>query len=149
MCVIPLAINHSYKEAKGINESTRVYEKAIMRLYDYIEQQNCGFIVGDEITTYYCGMALDTRRYQHQNSLVTGGWFYNSPMMNNAVEAYKQKYADNMKCIIFSDVPGFDQSYVLDILHEKYDVDLKLTDTLYSEELGLNYEIYQLLGAMK
>ncbi len=149
VCVIPLAVNHSYKEAKGINESTRVYEKAIMKLYDYIEQQNCGFIVGDEITTYYCGMALDTRRYQHQNSLVTGGWFYNSPMMNEAVETYKQKYADNMKCIIFSDVPGFDQSYVFDILHEKYGVDLELTDTLHLEELGLNYEIYQLSGAMK
>lgn len=144
LCVLPLAINHSYKEAESINESTRVYEKAILKLYDYIEQQNCGFLVGDEITTYYCGTALDTRRYQHQNSLVTGGWFYNSPMMNEAVEVYKQKYADNMKCIIFSDVPGFDQSYVLDILHEKYGVNLELTDKLYLEELGLNYEIYQL-----
>ena len=70
-------------------------------------------------------------------------------MMNDAVEAYKEKYSDNMYCIIFKDVPGFDHTYVLEILPKKYDVTLEFSDTLYLEELGLNYEVYRLNGSVK
>lgn len=147
--VMSLAISRSYIEAKQVNSSIKDYETAIMNIFDYMEQKEGGFIVCDEVTTYYMGTALDTQRYQRQNSLVAGGWFYNSPMMNAAITRYKEEYSDNMYCIVFKDVPGFDHSFVLELLPKKYDVVLKLEDTLYLEALGLSYEVYKLEGSVR
>lgn len=143
-----VAAGRSSLEAYKANTWIVEYEKAIMKLFDYMEEKEAGFIVCDEVTTYYMGTALHTKRYKTQNSLVAGGWFYNSPMMNDAVQDYKEKYADNMYCIVFKDVPGFDHSYVLELLPKKYDVTLELADTLYLEELGLSYEVYRLNGSL-
>ena len=147
--VMSFAISRSYIEAKQVNISIKDYETAIMNIFDYIEEKEGGFIVCDEVTTYYMGTALDTKRYQRQNSLVAGGWFYNSPMMNEAITKYKDEYSDNMYCIVFKDVPGFDHGFVLELLPKKYDVALKLEDTLYLEALGLSYEVYKLEGSMR
>ena len=147
--ILPLAISSSYKEAKINNELNKNYEAAIKKLFDYMEEKEGGFVVCNEVTTYSRGTALDAKRYQGQNSLVAGGWFYYSPMMNDAIENYKQKYSDNMYCVVFKDVPGFDHSYVLEILAQKYNVTLELEDTLHLEELKLSYEVYKLEGGMR
>lgn len=147
--VMSLAISRSYIEAKQVNISIKDYETAIMNIFDYMEEKKGGFIVCDEVTTYYMGTALDTGRYKRQNSLVAGGWFYNSPMMNEAITKYKEEYSDNMYCIVFKDVPGFDHSFVLELLPKKYDVTLKLENTLYLKELGLSYEVYKLEGSVR
>ena len=147
--VMSLAISRSYIEAKQVNISIKDYETAIMNIFDYMEEKEGGFIVCDEVTTYYMGTALDTGRYKRQNSLVAGGWFYNSPMMNEAITKYKEEYSDNMYCIVFKDVPGFDHSFVLELLPKKYDVTLKLENTLYLKELGLSYEVYKLEGSVR
>ena len=146
--VMSLAISRSYMEAERVNDSIRDYETAIINIFDYMEEKEGGFIVCDEVTTYYTGTALDTKRYQKQNSLVAGGWFYNSPMMNEAIVKYKERYSDNMYCIVFKEVPGFDHSFVLELLPQKYDVKMQLEDTLYLEELGLSYEVYKLEGSV-
>jgi hypothetical protein len=80
--------------------------------------------------------------------LVAGGWYYNSPAMNKAIDEYKQKYGTNMEVIVFEDVPGWDNSYVLDLLQEKYDIEIKKTDYIFIEELGLNYATYQMIGSL-
>lgn len=147
--LMSLAISRSYTEADRVYAFNKDYETGIMRLYNYMEDKKGGFIVCDEVTTYYMGTALDTKRHQRQNSLVAGGWFYNSPMMNEAVRQYKQKYSDNMYCVVFKDVPAFDHSYVFELLPEKYDVTLKLEDTLHWEEMGLSYEVYKLEGSIQ
>lgn len=144
-----VGISRSYAEADKANTWTQNYENAIMKIFDYMEEKEGGFIVCDEVTTYYMGTALHTKRYKTQNSLVAGGWFYNSPMMNEAVETYKEKYSDNMYCVVFKDVPGFDHSYVLELIPQIYDVTLELEDVLYSEELGFYYEVYYLHGTVK
>lgn len=147
--IMSSAITRSYAEAENTNKLNEAYEAAIFNIFDYMEEKGGGFIVCDDVTTYYRGSALGTKRYQGQNSLVAGGWFYNSPMMNEAIVNYKEKYSDNMYCIVFKDVPGFDHSFVLTLLPEEYDVNLKLEDTLYLEALGLTYEVYKLEGSVQ
>ena len=143
------AIKRSYIVSENVNKLHKVYEIAMFSLFDYMEENGGGFIVCDDVTTYYSGTALTIKRYQGQNSLVSGGWFYNSPMMSEAISNYKEQYSDNMYCIVFKDVPGFDHGFVLTLLSELYDVNLKLEDTFYLEALGQSYGVYKLEGSIQ
>ena len=126
------------------NTNTILYADYIQQLFDYCAASDGGILISDEVTTYYTGHALDTRRYQKRDFIVTGGWFSNSPMMDEAIETYTNEYPANMKCITFSNVPNWDNSYILNFFEMWYNVEPKLMDTLTIEELGLNYAVYQL-----
>lgn len=98
----------------------------------------------DDVTTYYTGHVLDTEHYQKRETLVTGGWFSNSPMMDEAVETYRNEHTEGMKCITFSEEMNVDNSYILKFFEETYGKKPELVDTFTIEELGLSYAVYQL-----
>ena len=58
--MMTLAIIRSYAEAEKSNTNAKDYENAIMKIFNYIDEKGSGFIICDEVTTYYMGTALDT-----------------------------------------------------------------------------------------
>ena len=126
------------------NTNTMLYAEYIQQLFNYCAVSDGGILISDEVITYYTGHALDVRRYQGRNFLVTGGWFSNSPMMDEAIATYRKEHPANMKCITFFDVSGWDNSYVLEYFEEKYNLKPDLVEIFSIEELGLNYAVYQL-----
>lgn len=147
--VFMFSANKSWDICMAKNANNIQYEQYMQELFDYFKKKECGILVNNDITNYYTGRVLTTHNYQDQNYLVAGGWYYNSPAMNNAVAEYKRKYDENMEVVIFSDVPGWDNSYVLELLAEKYDVGVEQTDYISIEELGLNYAIYRIKGSIE
>ncbi|MBR4059341.1 MAG: hypothetical protein IKK03_05820 [Lachnospiraceae bacterium] len=126
------------------NLSKIYYADCLQQLFDYCAESESGVLLSDDVTTYYTGHVLDTKHYQKRESLVTGGWFSNSPMMDEAVETYRKEHAEGMKYITFSEEINVDNFYILKFFEETYGMKPELVDTFTIEELGLSYAVYQL-----
>lgn len=143
-CTFLYTANTGADIAQNKNDGKIYYAECMKQLFDYCAESKEGVLLLDDVTTYYTGHVLDTWHYQNRISLVTGGWFSNSPTMDEAVKTYLDEHGEGLKCITFSEKMNVDNSYVLEFFEEKYGKKPEMVDTFDIEELGLSYAVYQL-----
>ena len=117
------------------------YTSSINELFDYWNQDECGYLLDTGIVMFYTGEVLDTKWHNRQSFLWCGGWFYNSPTMDEAEERYLEQYGDALKTIVRVYDEQVD-NHVLKRLRECGMVD-ELCDNIQLTN-GEKYEVYKL-----
>lgn len=131
-----------YRTAKENNAGQQVFIEGAIEVREYCNQYpDNRYLLDSWSFCYYRGSALETRLYQQSNSVLTGSWYSNSPVMNRYMKEYLDLEQDNLHLIIY-DTGTDEPNYTVEFLQERTGKTAELVDSFLVSHGG-GYLVYQ------
>lgn len=130
-----------YYYVNMVNKDQGIYVQGMYDIQEYCGRNlNNKYLLDAYCMCFYRGDALNTRLYQQENSMITGGWFSNTPVVREKLELYLgDADIENIRLIVFASEE--DKYASIKYFEEKWDC-VAVEEECFTVSHGGNYRVY-------
>lgn len=131
-----------YRYVNEQNKSQNIYMNGLKEIISYCQMNNeKRYFIEFGSLIYYKGNVLETETYYPRNAVVTGTWYYKTPVMKDYIDTYFEKNLKYVYLIRYDNDDFLNNStarYLAQLVGSDY-----LVEDRFETSIGMNYIVYK------